>query len=294
MGTNPIISLAELGKKVALLKGNRDIKSKNVENLKNSFLKYGNLQPAMICDATKADEDNLEVVDFETSKPITGEALNEYVVILDGQHRYKAYSELKSERNYNGEFYVYYPLNDKATIFSMIAEMNKVVAAWKGEDYVKCAVNVMTDPCVMIKELHNLSEMGIKTLNAASTWLTLSGNITTGAIKKYIESEGEICTAALTNTSNIDTGKKLLKAALDAGYKSKFLDRANFVNWIVCKVSQKGTINDAAVDKMIEFIKKHSYSVINANIERTDADKAANRKQPELKRNNWNNLWNNM
>ena len=290
--------LSELNKKVALLKGNRDIKSNNVKNLQTSFRKYGNLQPAMICDATKADDEGLEVVDFATGETITGEALNEYVVILDGQHRYQAYSDLTSGKVtddkgekviYNKDFPVYYPLNQEAPIFSMIAEMNKVVAAWKGEDYVKCAVSVVSKPGRMVEELHNLSEMGITKLTPASMWLTLGSRITTKEMKELI-TDGKR-SAGLKLTSNIETGKKLLEAAFEAAYEKDFLNTANFIEWIATKVCPEDEVDDAEVEKMLTFISKFPYDKVNKDIK---PDKKNGIDKKVLQFQWWNELWSNM
>lgn len=58
----------------------------------------------------KALDEGLEVVDFETGKAITYENADKYVVLVDANHRFKAYLELrKSDDEYEGDFYVMYP-----------------------------------------------------------------------------------------------------------------------------------------------------------------------------------------
>lgn len=103
-----IITLTELnekGIKVARLAGNRDFSEKNIKEKKKSLKKCGMLSAAIIISAKKALDEGLEVVDFETGKAITYENADKYVVLVDANHRFKAYLELrKSEDEYDGDF----------------------------------------------------------------------------------------------------------------------------------------------------------------------------------------------
>ena len=83
------------------------------------------LSAAIIISAKKALDEGLEVVDFETGKAITYENADKYVVLVDANHRFKAYLELrKSDDEYKGDFYVMYPLQENISIAEMLAEIN--------------------------------------------------------------------------------------------------------------------------------------------------------------------------
>lgn len=108
--TLQVLTLAMLsskGIKVARLAGNRDFSEKNIKEKKKSLKKRGMLSAAIIISAKKALDEGLEVVDFETGKAITYENADKYVVLVDANHRFKAYLELrKSDDEYKGDFYV--------------------------------------------------------------------------------------------------------------------------------------------------------------------------------------------
>ncbi len=290
-----IITLNDLkGKKVAMLNANRNLNGKNVKKLVRSFLKYGQIQPAMICDATKADEDNLEVVDFETGDTITGEALKEYVVILDGQHRYQAYLNLRKgkkigngkdakEVKYEGDFFVYYPINESASIFAVLAEMNQVVTAWNGNDFTKCAATLVEKPNPMIQALAELAAKGINS-SSAGKWLTLAGKIDTKDIKDYIQSGGNTTSPALENTMQLENGKMLFKAAEEAGLDyGKFLSPRKFIDWIISKVRVDGQVDNELVVTMCKFITDNGEELRESQSMKADE-----------KEQKWNELWDNM
>ena len=92
-----IISLAELlksGKKIAFIKGNRQVNNKNVKSKKVSFLKFGmNLIPLMYVSGEKAIADGCTLIDAKTGAEIDAEQAHEYIAIVDGQHRLTAAME---------------------------------------------------------------------------------------------------------------------------------------------------------------------------------------------------------
>ena len=88
-----IITLAVLqskGIKIARLAGNRNLDQKIVKAKKKSLKVTGLLVPAIIVEASLVLEEGLEVVDFETGEAVTKENADEYVVLVDANHRYKA------------------------------------------------------------------------------------------------------------------------------------------------------------------------------------------------------------
>lgn len=105
------------GKKVAKLAGNRDFKEKIVKQKQQSLKETGLLIPAVIIPASKAIEEGLEIVDFETGEVVAIEKAGQYVVLVDANHRYKAHLENKKEGDgYQKEFYFMYPLNEELPV----------------------------------------------------------------------------------------------------------------------------------------------------------------------------------
>ena len=94
MDMKEIILLSTLlnsGKKIARLIGNRNLNEKIVKGKMESVKKYGQLVPAVIVEARVALEQGLEIEDFETGKKITEVNVEEYVVLVDANHRYEAH-----------------------------------------------------------------------------------------------------------------------------------------------------------------------------------------------------------
>lgn len=135
-----IISLSELlrsGKKIAFIKGNRQVNNKNVKSKKVSFVKYGmNLIPLMYVSGEKAIADGCTLIDSKTGIEIPKEQSNEYVAIVDGQHRLTAAmeAELGEENLYLFECY-----ND-ANTKELVASTNIDSNPWDGRDYAYSAV----------------------------------------------------------------------------------------------------------------------------------------------------------
>lgn len=101
-------SLVNEGKKIARLSGNRDLNEKIVKSKMQSLEQYGQLIPAIVVDATDAINQGMEVIDFTTGDVIGKEEAVNYLVLLEGNHRYEAHCELLNKNeNYAGEFLKY-------------------------------------------------------------------------------------------------------------------------------------------------------------------------------------------
>ena len=151
---NAIITLAMLkaeGKKIAFIKGNRVPRKENLNSKGISLRKHGLVVPLVIEDANKVYADGLEVmevivkgenenseeaensdssleielIDGVTLKPIPEGELENYVVILEGQHRYLAYlfNEVKKLGN-KGDLSFIYPLNSEVTSKKLLSQVN--------------------------------------------------------------------------------------------------------------------------------------------------------------------------
>ena len=135
-----IISLSELlrsGKKIAFIKGNRQVNNKNVKSKKVSFEKYGmNLIPLMYVSGEKAIDDGCTLIDAKTGAEIDAEHAYEYIAIVDGQHRLTAAieAELSEDNLYLFECY------NEANTKELVASTNIDSNPWDGRDYAYSAV----------------------------------------------------------------------------------------------------------------------------------------------------------
>lgn len=154
-----IITLAELlksGMKIAFIKGNRQVNNKNVKSKKVSFLKFGmNLIPLMYVSGEKAIADGCTLIDAKTGAEIDVEHAQEYIAIVDGQHRLTAAVEAElSEDN----LYLFECYND-ANTKELVASTNIDSNPWDGRDYAYSAV-MFNQESKLARMANELAEAG--------------------------------------------------------------------------------------------------------------------------------------
>lgn len=248
-----IFTLAELGKKVAKLVNNRNIADKAVKDKANSLTEKNQLIPAVVVDAAKAVEQGLAIVDFQTGKEIPQEEIQNYVVLVDGNHRYQAHLNLLAGKlKYDGQFWVMYPLQPELTIVETLAELNIATNPWKGSDYGKCAAIVLGENAPEgVKAMNELIGKGCN-LASASLWVAFTKEIGKSAMVKAMNRK-EV-SGALTNSANIQRGLRLYELASKAGFTPQYLGKRYFIQWIISKVSANGIADEAKVAKMMDFL----------------------------------------
>ena len=156
-------------KKVAFVDGNRAINENNVKKHVESLKEFGgNLVPMLYVEASEIKDHSL--YDACTGSPITSEDYKDYIVILDGQHRYKAALALEGSAD-NNDFEInnlkWKKVNLQGKSFQdVLIEVNTRTQPWKGNDYINgCVLNDPTNEvAVFAKEL---TECGVsaKTIN---------------------------------------------------------------------------------------------------------------------------------
>ena len=131
-------------KKVAFVDGNRAINENNVKKHIKSLKEFGcNLVPMLYVDAV--DVKGYRIYDAETDELIEPEAYGSYVVVLDGQHRYKAAMRLATEET--EEFSLDNLRWEKVELNGhsfqdVLIEVNTRTQPWKGSDYISgCLLN---------------------------------------------------------------------------------------------------------------------------------------------------------
>ncbi len=218
-----ITELTEQGKKIGRLSLNRRLNPSIIKAKMKSLKENGLLMPAVIVDAK--DVKGLEIVDFESGNKVDGD---NYVVLLDANHRYKAYLELKKKGEEVGEFYFIYPLNTSISIQKLLSEINVATNPWKGVDYINGVLMNGNDSKLM-KEMGKLAKDGYS-LSAASKWLTFS------EVKKeklVAIMNGKIDGIA-ANDTDIDNRMKLLDTT-KAKLGDKLTKGKAVIDWIINK-----------------------------------------------------------
>lgn len=235
---NKIITENELfveGKKVAKLAGNRDFKGKIIKQKQQSLKETGLLIPAVIVPASKAIEEGLDIMDFQTDEAVSPENAGQYVVLVDANHRYKAHLENKKEgQEYNKNFYFMYPLNEGLSVTKMLSEINIATNPWSAADYGKGAALVNKDIEIpMLKAINELTAKGYS-LSTASKWLTFTGKINKEVMAKAMN--GDV-PDILKNDKRMKKGQELLEAARTA-FSDKFLSSRTLIDWIISKYDE--------------------------------------------------------
>lgn len=243
---NKIITENELfveGKKVAKLAGNREFKDKIIKQKQQSLKETGLLIPAVIVPASKAIEEGLDIMDFQTDEAVSPENAGQYVVLVDANHRYKAHLENKKEgQEYNKDFYFMYPLNDGLPVTKMLSEINIATNPWNASDYGKGAALVNKDKDIpMLIAINELTAKGYS-LSTASKWLTFTGKINKEVMAKAMN--GDIADVLIKNTT-LKRGQELLGAAGKV-FSEQFLSSRTLIDWIISKynevIEQEGDI----------------------------------------------------
>ena len=215
-----LTELTEQGKKIGRLSLNRRLNPSIIKAKMKSLKENGLLMPAVIVDGK--DVKDLKIVDFETGKEV--ENVDNYVVLLDANHRYEAYLELKKK----GEFYFIYSLNPSISIQKQLSEINVATNPWKGADYINGVLMNGNDSKLM-KEMGKLADDGYS-LSAASKWLTFS------EVKKeklVAIMNGKIDGIA-ANDADIDNRIRLLKVTKDK-LGDKLTKGKAVIDWIINK-----------------------------------------------------------
>lgn len=244
---NKIYSLTELteqGKKIGRLSLNRWLNPSIIKAKMKSIKENGLLMPAVIVDAK--DVKDLEIVDFETGEKV--DDVDNYVVLLDANHRYEAYSELKKKDKYDGEFYFIYPLNKPVSIQKLLSEINIATNPWKGVDYINGVLMTGCDSKLM-KEMGKLANDGYS-LSAASKWLTFS-EIKKEKLVSLMKGKNVNIAA---NDVDIDNRMKLLKTT-KAKLGDKLTKGKAVIDWIISRYIGINDVDKASfIDNMISEI----------------------------------------
>lgn len=244
---NKIFSLTELteqGKKIGRLSLNRWLNPSIIKAKMKSLKENGLLMPAVIVDAK--DVKDLEIVDFETGNKV--DDVDDYVVLLDANHRYAAYLELKKKGKDVGEFYFIYSLNTSISIQKQLSEINVATNPWKGVDYINGVLMTGNDSKLMI-EMGKLAKDGYS-LSAASKWLTFS-EIKKEQLVAIMKGKKDVIAA---NDVDINNRIRLLKTT-EAKLGDKLTKGKAVIDWIISRYIGINDVDKATfIDNMIHQI----------------------------------------
>lgn len=153
---------------VAFIDGNRSINPNNVKKMKKSLKEFGkNLMPMVYI---KADDARLN--DRKLKDAVDGTTVEEgyranYIVVLDGQHRFTAAVKMKEEGFDTSKLlWEELKLDKNKTIEEALIEINSVGQMWKGTDYIS-GLALRQPENEIVQFAKELSDFGVsaKTIN---------------------------------------------------------------------------------------------------------------------------------
>lgn len=185
--TKNIMTLSELinsGVKVAFLAENRKVNKTNLKNKADSLkMTGGNLVPLMYVTAEKAINDGRIVVDAQTGEQVTLEMAKDYIVILDGQHRYTAAIANGIDPS---NIYLFEAYLDLPTL-TLVSVANIDTNKWKGGDFAHGA-GMANPENAGLKLIQKLTDQGIP-LNTVSLMTTFTTSVTSAKLAKIMAGE---------------------------------------------------------------------------------------------------------
>lgn len=257
-----ILYISEVGKKVSFVKGNRNVDRKNLKQKKTSIVECGQLVPIIIINSEEAIAEGLTIVDCETGVEVPQSEAQNYVVIVEGQHRYKAIKELQDEDKKKfthvapEDVIVMYAQNGKSkSVKKLISELNRTSVNWDGKDYVTGAAlcNPTNELLKYAKELADLrSEVrgdGLPTngypISTISKLTSFGPKLTIKALTESMEKG----TDGLP-TANIERAKRVIDSALRVGFDHKYLSHKYFIDWFIDEWQLEENLIDVVCGKV--------------------------------------------
>lgn len=123
---------------VAFLEGNRNINSNNVKKMEVSLKEFGkNLMPMVYIKADDARLNGRKLKDAIDGTTVEEGNRANYIVVLDGQHRFTAAVKMEKEGFDTSKLlWEELKLDENKTIEEALIEINSVGQMWKGKDYI--------------------------------------------------------------------------------------------------------------------------------------------------------------
>ena len=257
-----LFTLEGSGKILAFTNINRQINRSIVNSKKKSIEEFGLLSPITVIDAKDVIEKGITVYDANNpTDEVNAENAKNYLVILDGQHRYAAIKELNKKDKYY-DIWLMYPLNREVAVSTLIMEINTTAINWKNDNYISVLAKLrpedkglaFIDQYMQLRHTRtkdgeqsdNLPNNGYG-LSVLSKYLTLS----TAINKDYLYRMANNPNKKLPNESNVNRAEKIIQTGKEVGFTHTFLSSRFFIDWIINWVLQ-----EYSVDKILECVKE--------------------------------------
>lgn len=212
---------------VAFLEGNRNINSNNVKKMEVSLKEFGkNLMPMVYIKADDARLNGRKLKDAIDGTTVEEGNRANYIVVLDGQHRFTAAVKMEKE-GYDTSKLLWeeLKLDENKTIEEALIEINSVGQMWKGTDYIS-GLALRQPENEIVQFAKELSDFGVK----AKT------------INKYLLFEDKFSWAkpdedVINKKADLDRAKKIWAVV------KQFPDKVNKESIIIDYIMKAGGIN---------------------------------------------------
>lgn len=268
-----ICSLKELkenGKMVAFVKGNRSLNTKNLSSKEESLQKYGmNLIPLMYIQGTKAVADGLKIVEPNSDTEIQETDAKDYIVIIDGQHRYTAAldSEIKEENIYLFESYADFDTKD------LLATTNIDAYSWDSKDFAGGAT-LFNEGNEFLEFVNDLASKGYSISTIGLILYFKPNKLSKKSLSLMMTGKEPV------SGYNLERAKLFIESAKKAGFEDSFIAKRYLIDVIIdLASSNKDNIElckSICVNKLAKITKDSRDKILKAKtFQKEDAIKTA-------------------
>lgn len=235
--------------KVAWVKNNRPINNNKVDGFIRIIAngKYEKNAPIFAITATEAIESGYKVTDVK-GKDITIEQAEDYLVILDGQHRTLAFlkSNMTESRIVPSTF-----IKTGIDIGHYLVDINDVGTSWSQQDRFAVAALVSDDELAQ-----NIAERINEGFSPSTASLIYTGKKITGTqVNKLLS--GEEWTLPEGAKTDIERGNKFIQLCKEANIGVKYIKKRHFINGFNAHALSVG--EDAAFENLRK-LKGHTFA----------------------------------
>lgn len=228
--------------KVAFVKNNRPINKNKVNGYISKIAndKYEKHAPIFAITAKETLESGYEVTDVN-GKKVEKENAEDYLVILDGQHRTLAFlmCNMTEPREVPSTF-----IKTGIDIGQYIVDLNDVGTSWSQQDRFAVAALVSNDELA-----HEISDRISEKFNPTTASLIYTGKKISGTqVKKLLRGEKTTLLDEVGGKADIKRGNRFIQLCLEAKIEVKFITKRYFIAGFNSYAEEVG--DDAAFKKL--------------------------------------------
>ena len=216
------MEVTEEAYKVAFVKNNRPIDQNKVDGFIAIIAKgkYEKAYPIIAVSAKVLIENGYQVVDVDGNE-VKAEDADDYIVILDGQHRTKAFLECSIT---NPQIVPNTHMREVDNVGEYLVDINDIGTSWNQRD--RFAVAALTSDNELVREIANRIHEGYNPSTASLIYT--QKKISNKQVKNLLR--GEKLKLPKGAKLDINRGNKFIQLCKEAGIEVKYITRRYFIN----------------------------------------------------------------